>query len=61
MAFLSGPVQTLKHARRARRLQLEVPDGTLLDIPLAQVNDTGIGLIMIDPHTIPAALRPQQK
>jgi hypothetical protein len=59
-AFLSGPVQTLKQALRGHRLQLEVSDGTLLDISLAQVNDTGIGLIMIDPRTIPAALRPQQ-
>ena len=59
-AFLSGPVQTLKRAQRARRLQLEVSDGTLLDIALSQVNDAGIALIMIDPGTIPAALRPQQ-
>ena len=58
-AFLSGPIQTLKKAQRAWRLQLEVSDGTLLDILLAQVNDAGIALIMIDPRTIPAALRPQ--
>jgi hypothetical protein len=58
--FLSGPVQTLKHARRARRLQLEVSDGTLLDILLAQVSDAGIALIIIDPQTIPAALQPPQ-
>jgi uncharacterized protein YjiS (DUF1127 family) len=59
-AFLSGPVQTLKQARRARRLQLELSDGTLLDIGLSQVNDAGIALIMVDPQTIPVALRPQQ-
>jgi hypothetical protein len=42
------------------RSEYEVNDGTLLDISLSQVNDTGIGLIMIDPRTIPAALRIQQ-
>ena len=59
-AFLSGPIQTLKKAQRAWRLQLEVSDGTLLDIALSQLNDAGIALVMIDPRTIPAALRPQQ-
>jgi hypothetical protein len=59
-AFLSGPVQTLKQARGSRRLQLELSDATLMDIGILQVNDTGIGLIMIDPRTIPAALRPDQ-
>jgi len=60
VAFLSGPIQTLKKAQRAWRLQLEVSDGTLLDIALSQLNDAGIALVMIDPRTIPAALRPQQ-
>jgi hypothetical protein len=59
-AFLSGPVQTLKQARAARRLQLELSDGTVVDIALSQVNDAGIALIMLDPRTIPVALRPQQ-
>jgi hypothetical protein len=59
-AFLSGPIQTLKRAQRAWRLQLEVSDGTLLDIALSQLNDAGIALVVIDPRTIPAALRPQQ-
>jgi hypothetical protein len=58
-AFLSGPVQTLKQARKARPLQLELSDGTLLDIVLVQVSDSGTALIMVDPGTIPKALRPQ--
>jgi ligand-binding sensor protein len=59
-AFLSGPVRILKQAQRSRQLQLELSDATLVDIGLLQVNDTGIGLIMMDPRTIPAPLRPHQ-
>ncbi len=52
-SFLSGPVETLRKARTARRLDLELADGTKLTATMLQVSHAGIALVTIDPKRLP--------
>ncbi len=50
--FLSGPVETLRRARTARRFGLELDDGTTLPATMLQVNHSGMALVTIDPKLL---------
>jgi hypothetical protein len=43
--FLSGPVDQLKAAQIAKRVQVDFGHGDTVDIRILQVSDTGIALI----------------
>jgi hypothetical protein len=47
--FLSGPVETLKKARMARRFELELSDGRKMPATMLQVSDGGMALVAINP------------
>ena len=51
LGFLSGPPELLKHARSAKRLQIELQSGEILDVKLLQLSPTGLALISITPGT----------
>jgi hypothetical protein len=53
--FLSGPVEILRKARAARRVNLELDDGTKLPATMLEVNRAGMALVSIDPKTLPAS------
>jgi hypothetical protein len=55
--LLTGPVQPLKAAHRARWAKVEVNEGTLIDIGVLQVNDTGMAFIMLGVDTLPEILK----
>jgi hypothetical protein len=50
--FLSGPVEILRKARMARRVNLELSDGTSLPATMLQVSDAGMALLSIDPKRL---------
>ena len=43
--FLSGPVDQLKAAQIAKRVQVDFGHGEIVDIRILQVSDSGIALI----------------
>lgn len=43
--FLSGPIDQLKAAQIAKRIQVDLGHGEIVDIRILQVNDSGIALI----------------
>jgi hypothetical protein len=45
--FLSAPHEVLKAAQLARRVQVELADGRVIQIALLQVHPTGIALIAL--------------
>jgi hypothetical protein len=45
--FLSAPYEVLKSAQLARRVQVELTDGRIVEIGLLQVHPTGIALIAL--------------
>jgi hypothetical protein len=49
---LSGPVEILRKARMARRVNLELSDGTSLPATMLQVSDAGMALLSIDPKRL---------
>lgn len=51
-AFLSGPVETLRKARTARRFDLELGDGTKLPATMLQVSEAGMALVTIVPKLL---------
>jgi hypothetical protein len=51
--FLSGPVETLKKARTARRFEVALSDGTKLSATMLQVSHPGVALVVIDPKQLP--------
>ena len=52
-AFLSGPIETLRKARTARVVDLELDDGTTLPATMLEVNPSGVALVAIDPKRLP--------
>ena len=55
--LLCGPVEPLRAARRARWVKAELNKGTLIDIGVLQVNDTGMAFVMLGVDTLPEILR----
>jgi hypothetical protein len=53
--FLSGPAETLMTARTARRVDLELGDGTRLPATMLQVSHSGVALVVIDPKRLPGS------
>jgi hypothetical protein len=51
---LSGPVETLMKARTARRIDLELGDGTKLPVRMFQASHSGMALVVIDPKLLPS-------
>jgi hypothetical protein len=51
--FLSGPIETLMKARTARRVELELGDGTKLPARMLQASHSGMALVVIDPKLLP--------
>jgi hypothetical protein len=45
--FLSGPVELLELARRARQVQIELDQGDILDAAILQINQSGLALITV--------------
>ena len=45
--FLSAPYEVLRTAQLARRVQVELGDGRIIEIGLLQVHATGIALIAL--------------
>ena len=45
--FLSAPYEVLKSAQLARRVQVELADGRIVEIGLLQVHPTGIALVAL--------------
>jgi hypothetical protein len=45
--FLSAPYEVLKATQLARRVQVELADGRIIEIGLLQVHPTGIALIAL--------------
>jgi hypothetical protein len=43
--FLSGPVDQLKSAQIAKRVQVDFGHGEIVDIRILQVSDSGVALI----------------
>ena len=55
--LLSGPVELLKTANCAGWAKVELRPGTLLDIKVLQVNETGMAFIMLGVDTLPEIMR----
>jgi hypothetical protein len=53
IGFLSGPVEILKMARRARSLALELEDGTTLPATVLEVSRFDMALVAFDPKLLP--------
>jgi hypothetical protein len=53
VGFLSGPVEILRKARKARRVDLELDDGTKLVAAMLEVNQSGMALVAFDPRQLP--------
>ena len=47
--FLTGPLDSLRMARRARQVQIELEDGEVVDAVVREVNPTGLALIAVRP------------
>jgi hypothetical protein len=45
--FLSGPVDVLRAARRAKRVQIELEGGDIVEAGILQINRTGLALITV--------------
>lgn len=45
--FLSGPVETLRAARKAGRVELELDSGDTLEAGVLEVNKAGLALIVV--------------
>ena len=52
LGFLSGPVEILRKARTARRVNLELDDGTKLVATIWEVNQSGMALVAFDPRQL---------
>ena len=50
--FLNGPVETLRKARRARSVELELDNGTRIAATMLEVNHSGMALVAIDPKQL---------
>jgi hypothetical protein len=50
MGFLSGPVEVLRMARKARKIALEFANGTTLPATMLEVNRSGMALVAFDPR-----------
>jgi hypothetical protein len=55
--LLTGPVEPLKAAHRARWVKVELNEGTLIDVDILKVNDTGMAFIMLGVDTLPQILK----
>ena len=55
--LLSGPVEPLKAAHRARWVKVELSAGTLIDIRILQANDTGMAFVRLGVDTLPEILK----
>jgi hypothetical protein len=55
--FLRGPIDTLRKARSARRIQLELDDGAKLVATIMEVNQAGMALVAFDPTQLPRSGR----
>jgi len=55
--LLTGPVEPLKAAHRAQWVKVELNEGTLIDIGVLQVNDTGMAFIILGVDTLPEILK----
>lgn len=53
IGFLSGPVEILRMARRARSLALELEDGATLPATVLEVSHFGMALVAYDPKLLP--------
>jgi hypothetical protein len=47
--FLNGPVEMLRAARRAGRVELELESGEILEASVLEVNKVGLALIAVKP------------
>jgi hypothetical protein len=45
--FLCGPVEVLRAARRAKRVQIELDGGEIVEAGILQINRTGLALITV--------------
>ena len=50
--LLSGPLEVLRKARMARRVDLELDDGTNLVATMLEVNQSGMALVAFDPRQL---------
>jgi hypothetical protein len=50
--FLGGSVEIFRKAQTARKLELELDDGTTLPAKMLQVNHSGLALVSIDPRRL---------
>jgi hypothetical protein len=50
---LSGPIELLKAAHRAGWVKIELSEGTLIDIGIVQVSNTGMAFIILSVDTLP--------
>ena len=55
--FLSGPVETLRKAETACRVDLELDDNTKLRATMLQVSEAGMALVTIDRKRLPSSSR----
>jgi hypothetical protein len=55
--ILSGAVEPLKAAHRAGWVKVELNEGTLIDIGILSINDTGKAFITLGVDTLPEILK----
>jgi hypothetical protein len=55
--LLSGPVGPLKAAHCAHWAKVELRPGTLIDIGVLQVNETGMAFVMVGLNTLPEIMK----